>query len=246
MCHPTICDVLRIRRYRVLSGVCVRRGMRAGGDVLDLYGRLPGSGTGYRVAGSAEAPHPVTSKTSICGQELISGRLPASKKHTRASRVHAREFPSVLQSRGDYRPSQCAPKLSRISHLRNFRRSSVGAEFLGSPSPTFWEPVVASVCSVRSPKHADEAKQRRKMLQTVTPSTTVCAESVADADSFHGTRSHRLQVFCRRMQRNAAAGQISTGARRTKIEGTRNQASDMVLVTTQGTVPASLQLIPRG
>ncbi len=238
MCHPVTCDVLHIRRDRVLSGVCIRRGLRSGGDVLDLYGRLSGGSEGHGADGSPEAPLRVAGKTAICGQELISTQVAASKKHTLRFRVYPRELPFAFQPKGDSRHLVTPLKRFGAFPLRNFR-----SQFLESAG--------ASVSFARSPEyldseHQDVAPPAHKAPQTFPPSSMVCTESVADAGSPYGMRSRRPQVFCSRKQRNATAGQISTGASHTNTEGVRSQTSDMVLVTTQGTVLASLQLIPRG
>ena len=44
-------DLSFVGRDRVLSGVCVRGGLRAGGDVLDLHGWVQSGGSGCGSSG---------------------------------------------------------------------------------------------------------------------------------------------------------------------------------------------------
>lgn len=75
MCHPKSGDVLLGLDHRVFPGLCLRTRLRTRGHVLDLYGRLPGSGTGCYPAGTSGAPEAGSGAASPLARAVKTAQL---------------------------------------------------------------------------------------------------------------------------------------------------------------------------
>ena len=231
MSHTKVSDLLGSRDHRVLSGFRLRRGVRPGGHVLDLYRGLPGRrtgcgtdrNTGTFVAGPSESP--------IRQEKLIFANFDASKKLTVSVRVEVKKHTCVAELKHQCRIVVAMPKQFGDRTLHVVRRERLlSAERLPA----------ASTQPLRGSNGIPESLQTTELL------AAVCAPPVADAGSLLGMRPSHSEAFCRPLRTHAAAGLISTGASHTKTEGAGDRTSAIVLVTTLGTVTASLQMTPRG
>ncbi len=186
MCNPVSGDIFFRRDDRVLSGVRVRRGMRAGGHVLDLPGRLPCSCAGCRDAHRASEVNAASNPSSFRGKRLIPGGMDASKELNHRFRVKEKKFAHVGRKddrqvavgmpRGSFSLTRGELR-SRMCSALTLRTSSMSAQTLGSygaPSNSF---------------------------QTRSNHGSVCAAPVTEADSLPGLRSSHPQVFRRQLQK---------------------------------------------
>ncbi len=233
MCHPIVSDLSRGRNDRILSGLRLRRGMRPGGDVFHLHGRVPGSGAGRRAAGSAGTASAGTIPPPFRGERLIFALSSASKQQDQRLWVGSQECVCAVQ------PEDYSTKLVPFSErfVASFRHPGERREDGNS------------VSEGRCPKPKEFASNlvcALRQVSVATPVTEAFVRPGAAIDEFRGKQWNRPARFCRTAQRTAAVGQIATGASRTNTKKSRSRASVIVSVTTLGNVTASLQLIPRG
>lgn len=114
MCHPTTGDLLRGRADRLLPGVRVRRGLRSGRHVLDLYGRVQGSRTGCMPACSTRAAEAGTDPRCTRPEALISAEFSTPQQQQPAPRVVTSELAHPVQPESVRRIENVMPEMSTL------------------------------------------------------------------------------------------------------------------------------------
>ena len=232
MCNPINSDLLFGSDDRVLSGVCLWRGMRTGGNVFHLYGRVPSSGAGCRSARSASEATAGSNSATILGESLIPNGIGASKELNQFSGVQEKKRVHAVPM------DDCQMMVGMPNSVLSRRLCTPQSRGLRSVSKLEVSPERVQTSNLYV--------AASRAFQTRGTHHHPVARPVAEADSLPGRRISRPQVSSRQLQNSAAAGQISTGGNHMNTQGKRNQTSAIVLVTTPGNVMAFLQLLPRG
>lgn len=229
MCHPKIGDLPFRRADRVFSGLCLRGGMRAGGNVLDLYGRLPRRRSGYRTPGAAPEAESHALQAGIFPETLISLRNCASKKQSSSLGVEHNKLVDAEQPYGDCRTEDTMFDGPTPSAHRGLCRPCPGYALMA-----------ARPCAVSA---AQRPVSTQKIAQAPDCTPGACVVTIAAPQAARSL--HRTHL--RRAAHTSAPGETyATGAKRTSTEEGTERGSAIVLVTSQGNVTASHPLTPRG
>ncbi len=216
MCHPTTGDLLRRGVDRLLPGIRIWGGLCAGGNVLDLYGRLPG-----RRAGRRASLRPITIAADsgpFVGSGLQGTRKSlVSKQQQGALRVVTKRSAYAAQPVLPCRTRHAMP--SSLLFLATDERRHMARDTRRAGQ----DPMGLAV---------DTQGQVRR--PGIAPSSSQAAGGRIDAQF---GRLLFPQDFRRSLRSIADAEQISTGASRTNTDQGVHQTSVIVLVTLSGTVP---------
>ena len=216
LCHPTLSDLFLRRADRVFPGVCLRGGMRSGGDVLDLHRRLPGrSPRRQHVVGSgAFTQHAREDRSSA--ETLTFGQKTKFQQQKRSCRVGVRGVPSGRPRKANRRSEYTMTKGTDFP-VSYDSLSQDGQEAAG---------LCVASCSAG----------RRDILGEGSPSSPDFEFRVdgVGTPSAHGPEFS--QSFRRILQNSAVGGEISTNGDRTQTQRNFAGTSRIVLVTSRGNV----------
>lgn len=217
MCHPTVGDLLHGRADRVFSGVRVRRRMRAGSDVLDLYRRLPGS-CARRPAGpsAGSLAESASSDDKAVILDEMNRDSDAIGQHCDSNGV------------GWKKPAHPSAQ-SHSSRGQNVMRT----RFTLSVSPPARRLLARGVNRV--PLQMRSSPPRPNLPTSATLPTTRSANAVAAEPAQHST-SIQSPSFRRALQMTAGGDTLPTGTYPASTHGSPTEASVIVLVTSSGNV----------
>lgn len=210
MCHPKQGDLLPRRGNRVFSRICVWSGMRAGGDVLDLSGRVPGGRPGHHAARRAGA-------FAKGASDRYGAQVAALKRVTNPEQqiVPARvqpEMAAVHSAANSDRRAGCSMEKAPTSSLQGSvrRQNTRTAVVTSALYASEVSPVVFSLTSL-----------------VPSPASTLCVA---------GGKNKFTESFRRCLRKSADGDQISTGVSRALPTQGVHQTSVIVLVTPEGNV----------
>ncbi len=214
MCHPTTSDVLFRSGDRVLSGLCLRGGMRAGGDVFDLYGRVPGSRTRRESTRCSGALAQSACQTGNLTETLIFEPRTKFQQQNGPCRVGVRGA-TAAHSGKVCRESECAMTEGTDFPVRHSATARAGGSIRVRP------------CSAGA---ISRAQGKCPLL----PSDSGFRVDDPDAPSSHGPKFN--QSFRRISQKSAVGGEILTSGNHTETGRQVAGTSRIVLVTSAGNV----------
>jgi len=210
MCHPKTGDLLLSRGRRVLSGLCLRRGMCSGRDVLHLHGRVPSRGS-RRLFTGAPGAAPARKIPGQPGAEALNtAHFAYTEQHPGTNGVGLKKLARSPEQESYSRTEDVMAQELTSPFVRTGGSPASGTSTRVLPS-RFREPMAGTESAALAPEIADGALSRRNK-QCFTPR------------------------FRRTLRKNATGGQISTGTSLRIAKREVPRTSVIVLVTPSGNV----------